>query len=46
MYGFTEALGLVLNCLFDLLTVSNLLGIKRGKTSKDMAHKATYLTAC
>lgn len=45
-HGFTAAVALVLNCLFEFLTMSNLPGIKSGKFGKDMVYKATYLTAC
>lgn len=45
-HGFTAAVGLVLNCLFEFLTLSNLPGIKSGKIGKDIVYKAMYFIAC
>jgi len=44
-HGFTAAVDLVLNYLFNFLTLINLSGSKSGKIGKDIVYKAMYLTA-
>lgn len=43
---FAVAVDLVLSCALKFLTLSNIPGIKSGKTGKDIVYKAIYLTPC
>lgn len=43
---FAVAVDLDLSCAFKFLTLSNLPGIKSGKTGKDIVYKAIYFTPC
>lgn len=45
-HGFTTAVALVLNCLFEFLTLINLSGTKSDKIGKNIVSKAMNLTAC